>query len=76
MRSNNSEKAVCCECGSTSSKSLGMFDVCIGGKVITICDVCNNDLLRKTLKASCLIDGRLKNKHDIEIIRKRKMKAK
>lgn len=52
-----------------------LFDVCIGGKVITICDVCNNDLLRKTLKASCLIGGRLKDKRDIEIIRKRKMKA-
>ena len=71
MRNNRDKEAVCMECGDEQYYVLNMFDVCIGGQIITICDKCNEQLLAKTLHAECFKNGRLKSNKDIAIIQKR-----
>ena len=72
MRTNQNPTAVCCECGDTQNQVLGMFDVKLGNKLITICDRCNEELFNKTLKASCKINEKIKDKHDMKIIKLRR----
>lgn len=74
MRINKFQGAECCECGCTRDESLELFDIRLGGDIITLCDVCNNQLLRKTLSASCMVDGKVKSAKDLEIIKRRKVK--
>lgn len=76
MRNNNKPDSVCCECGETRKEVLDMFDVCIGGQIFTICDVCNEQLFYKTLRAECNKNARVKLPHDMAIIRKRASKGK
>lgn len=74
MRISKSEYAKCDCCGCERSQVLDMYDIRLGmaqAFVVTICDVCNEELLAKSLKASCLTNGRLKSKEDIAIIKKR-----
>lgn len=72
MRTNMEQDSVCCECGNSWHNSLEMFDICIGDYVFTICDRCNDLLFKKTLKASCSVNSKLKKKEDMEIIMRRK----
>lgn len=72
MRTNKDTNAQCCECGNDRSKSLEMFDVSIGGRILTICDLCNGQLLNKTLHADVKVNTKLKRPEDMEIIRQRK----
>ena len=74
MRNNKDKDSVCCECGETRKQVLDMFDVCVGGNIFTICDVCNEALFYKTLNAECYKNGRVKSQEDISIINKRKQK--
>jgi len=76
MRNNTSKDAVCCECGESQAEVLNMFDLCIGGTIHTICDVCNEAIFYKSLRAECYKNGRLKSPKDISIINKRKSKIK
>ena len=76
MRNNTKPDAICCECGESQKEVLNMFDLCIGGNIITICDVCNEVLFRKTLSAECYKNGRVKSQHDINISNGRKSKNK
>jgi len=71
MRNNTKPDSVCCECGQTRKKVLDMFDVCVGGNIFTICDLCNDALFYKTLRANCYTNGRVKSKEDIHIINQR-----
>ena len=71
MRSNENLDAVCCNCGDARNEVLNMFDLCIGGTIVTVCDVCNEQILTKTLKAECMKNERVKSGHDMTIIRKR-----
>lgn len=71
MRSNSDKEAFCMECGDEQDQVLNMFDICIAGEIITVCDKCNETLFNKTLHAECLKSGRLKSKKDMAIIRKR-----
>ena len=75
MRNNKDMDAVCCECRATASQSLGMFDICIGGTIHTVCDLCTDKILSKTLSAVCSVNGRVKGPHDMEIIRRRRTKG-
>lgn len=75
MRNNKSEDAICCDCGSNKNKVLGMYDLCVGGKVFTICDECNSKLLTKSLRADCEKNSRVKSQHDLNIIQSRSKKA-
>lgn len=72
MRTNTKPDARCCECGHRQTNSLGMFDICIGGDIHTICDLCTDKVLSKTLAAIVGINHRVKSQHDLAIIRKRK----
>ena len=71
MRNNKDLNSVCCECGQTRKEVLDMFDIKIGGIVLTICDACNEALFSKTLRAECYKNGRVKSQHDLSIIRRR-----
>jgi hypothetical protein len=71
MRNNTKLDSVCCECGETRKMVLDMFDLCIGGNIFTICDVCNEALFSKTLRAECYKNGRVKSKEDMAIIHRR-----
>ena len=73
MRQNKNQHVNCKVCGNKLEESLGMFDIAFTDKhIITICDRCNNQLLSKSLKASCLIDSKIKSKKDQDIIAMRK----
>lgn len=74
MRNNNNSDAVCCECWDTQDQVLNMFDICVGGTVLTICDRCNERLFQKTLHAEYYKNGRLKSQQDLAIIHKRSAK--
>lgn len=74
MRNNTSKDAICCECGETQNEVLNMFDLCIGGKIFTICDECNDKLFKKCLSAEVMRNGRVKSQKDIAIINKRKLR--
>lgn len=74
MRINKDDEAICCECGNDREKSLELYDICIGGNIITICDECNDKVLSKTLSASCRLYERLKTKTDLRIIRNRSIR--
>ena len=71
MRNNTNKDAICCECGDGQNDVLNMFDLCIGGNVFTICDVCNEAIFNKTLRAECYKNGRVKSQRDISIINRR-----
>lgn len=74
-----SKKDCCCSsCNAKRKESLEMFDVCIGNVLFTLCDECIDELFRKTLKASCIVNGKLKSAEDMKIInnRKRMLKVK
>ena len=72
MRNNTKPDAICCECGENQEQVLNMFDLCIGGSIFTICDVCNEKIFSKCLSADVMKNGRTKSQHDLAIIRKRK----
>lgn len=74
MRNNTNLDSVCDECGKTRKQVLDMFDLQIADNTITICDLCNDALFYKTLRASCYVNGRPKTNEDINLINRRKGK--
>lgn len=75
MRTNKSYDAVCKVCGATRKNSLDFFDIAFTDKhIITICDMCNEQLFNKSLKATCYVNGRVKSQDDLQIIRSRRRK--
>lgn len=71
MRHNKDSGSKCCSCGTTANNALGMYDLKIGGHLFTICDMCNKELLNKTLKAEVENNHRTKSPRDMKIIRRR-----
>lgn len=71
MRVNKDPNAICCECGETKSQALEMFDLCVGGKILTLCDVCNEKIFYKTVKADVMVQGKVMSSRDMKIIRTR-----
>lgn len=72
MRVNKSESVRCYCCGCEREKALDMYDIRFGTKLtITICDACNEELLKKTLRASCMTNSRTKSNIDMRIIKAR-----
>lgn len=72
MRISKNENAECSSCGDSKEKVLDMFDICIGNDEFCICDRCMGVLFQKALKASCMVNNRLKSKHDLAVISRRK----
>lgn len=75
MRNNNDPNAVCCECGDGQKDVLNMFDLCVGGNIFTICDVCNEAIFYKCLRAECMKNGRVKTPEDRKVMNKRAAKS-
>ena len=75
MRNNTKPDATCCECGESQEEVLNMFDLCIGGNIFTICDVCNEKIFGKCLSAEVMKNGRVKSSKDMSIIRRRNQKV-
>lgn len=71
MRINKSD-CNCNSCNASSEESIEMFDIKIGNFQIVVCDNCMNVLFQKTLKATCIVNAKLKTKKDLAIIKKRK----
>lgn len=71
MRVNKKEEAICDICHKSRKQVLDMFDLNINGHITTLCDLCNDSLFSKTLKANCYTNSRLKDKHDIKVIQNR-----
>lgn len=72
MRTIRDPDIICKICGNSKKQSLEMFEIMFTDKArIILCDICNEQLLHKTLKASCNVNNRLKSKSDINIIKKR-----
>lgn len=71
MRNNKDPNSICCECGDNRKEVLDMFDVCVGGNIFTICDICNEALFYKTLRAECNKNARVKTPQDMAVMRKR-----
>jgi hypothetical protein len=68
MRISKNQNAKCDSCGKGKEKSLEVFDIMVGDKIITVCDECLNELFHKTLRASCMVNARLKSNHDLSVI--------
>jgi len=75
MRINKDDDAKCKVCGATRKNSLELFDIALADKnvmtIITICDLCNEVLFNKTLRATCVVNGKAKSQTDMAIIRNR-----
>lgn len=73
MRTVKGDPTVTCKiCGATRKQSLEIFEIAFTDKAkLTICDLCNDKLLYKTIKASCRVNEKLKSKEDMLVIRKR-----
>ena len=76
MRINKDNEAICSICNNGVHQSIMMFDLMLGKNQLTICDVCNALLFRKTLSADCKVNEKLKTKVDLAILNKRKMEKK
>lgn len=72
MRNNIDPKAICCNCKETQEQVLNMFDLRIGNTVLTVCDVCNEKVLNKCLRAECSKNARTKSNKDMQIINRRR----
>lgn len=66
------EQARCQICNADRENSLEMFDLAIGGQLIRICDLCNGQLFKKTLRATCYVDGKVKSQRDLRLMNKRR----
>lgn len=73
MRINKNAECICEECGSKRKDSLDMYDLCIAGEIVTICDACNDALFNKVLKASIHTQARIKSNEDIKVMNSRRM---
>lgn len=71
MRVNKNEDAICDICHKSRKSVLDMFDLSLNNHIFTLCDICNDSLFNKTLKANCYTNHRLKDKHDMKIIQNR-----
>lgn len=77
MRTMRDPDAICKICGATKKQSLEIFEIMFTEKAkLTLCDLCNEQLLNKTLRASCNVNSKIKSKGDMSIIRKRKSERK
>lgn len=76
MRTVKDQDAVCKICGATRKESLEIFEIMFTEKAkLTLCDLCNEKLLSKTLRASCNVNNKLKSKADMIVINKRREKG-
>lgn len=72
MRVNNQKDSVCEECRTPYKNTPEMYDLMICSTKYTLCKRCVDTLFQKTLKASCMYNGKLKSAEDMKRIRRDK----
>lgn len=72
MRCSKNGDAVCVSCGESAKNSVDIYDVKIGDMpVFCVCDLCMEELMRKSLNAVCHTNGRVKLPRDIKVSQRR-----
>ena len=79
MRVNKEKESECFVCKTTWLNTHEMYDLRFESKLeetrtLTLCKTCVDELFNKTLRASCLYNSRIKNKEDMERIRRAESK--
>ena len=74
MRINNNADAICSSCEAGQKDSLLMHDLMVGKTMLTVCDICNEELFTKTLKVDCAKNAKIKSEDDLKIIRRRSLR--
>lgn len=72
MRVNTQATSVCKECKVLYKNTPEMYDLMICDVKFTLCKNCVDVLFQKTLKASCLYNGKVKSSEDMRRIRRSK----
>lgn len=65
MRVNNQKDSACQECRTPYKNTPEMYDLMICNTKYTLCKRCVDTLFQKTLKASCMYNGKLKSAEDM-----------
>ena len=79
MRVNKEKESECFICKTVWQNTHEMYDLRFESKLeeirtLTLCKTCVDELFNKTLRASCLYNGRIKSKEDMERIRRAESK--
>lgn len=79
MRVNKEKESECFVCKTIWQNTQEMYDLRFESKLdetrtLTLCKTCVDELFTKTLRASCLYNGRVKSKEDMERIRRAESK--
>ena len=77
MRISKGRDVTCNACGNDGKQSVVMFDMRLAvkgqnGLVLHLCDRCVSELMDKTLKARCMVDGMVKTPQQMRVINGRK----
>lgn len=72
MRVNTNTNSACDECGTKYNDTLEMYDLVLCGTQYTLCKDCVEVLFRKTLRADCMYNAKLKRPEDLKRIRRSK----
>ena len=79
MRVNKEKESECFVCKTIWQNTHEMYDLRFESKLdetrtLTLCKTCVDELFSKTLRASCLYNGRVKSKEDMDRIRRAESK--
>jgi hypothetical protein len=77
MRISKSKGITCNACGNDEKQSVVMFDMRLAikgqnGLILCLCDRCISEMMDKTLKARCMVDGMIKSPQQMRVINGRK----
>ena len=66
MKVNKNKNSRCDECNTLYKNTPEMYDLLLCGEIFTLCKDCVDVLFQKTLKASCMYNGKIKQKEDMQ----------
>lgn len=77
MRISKDKDNTCNACGNDGKQSVAMFDMRLAvkgqnGLILHLCDRCVSEMMDKTLKARCMVDGMVKSPQQMRVINGRK----
>lgn len=77
MRISKDREDACNACGNDGKQSVVMFDMRLAvkgqnGLILHLCDRCVSEMMDKTLKARCMVDGMIKSPQQMRVINGRK----
>lgn len=71
MRINKNKESICFNCHCIWKNTPEMYDLSIGfdkQRILPLCQNCLNEIFKKSLKASCNYNARIKSKEDMQRI--------